>query len=248
MKDFKTLPIEELSRYYNGFHIEEPVGNNAFAYEQRADKRLFVAPLIEGTPEDLDVGEETAFGEFVGGREFQLKGLRRMIYMRRGRKQFFIFDNHNHAFFFWVWALKAGDWKPGTRLVHVDQHTDMRDPGILPVWKEGHYDLDNVFRYTNFHLNVGNFLKPALTLGMFRAIEMITSREAFTRSFPGPYVLDIDIDIFSDEMQYIDEDLKVRKIREYIEGSDVITIATSPYFMDQSRAIAVIRRTLEPWS
>lgn len=238
------MPVEELLKYYNGFYIEDPVGNNAFSYDERTEKRIFVPPLIEGGPEDLAVGRETVFGEFAGGREFRIPGLERMVYMRRDTKHFFIFDNHNHAFFFWVWGLKAGHWKPGARLVHVDQHTDMRDPGVLPVWNGGLYDLENVFQYTNFHLNVGNFLKPALHLGLFREIEMINSREAFSRSFSGDYVLDLDLDIFADEMKYIDEDLKIRKIGEYIGGTDIITVATSPYFMDQSAAIALLRRIL----
>ena len=57
----------------------------------------------------------------------------------------------------------------------------------------------------------------------------------------GEFVLDIDLDIFSNDMDYIPYDLKVLKIKELIKRAKVITIASSPFFIDQNYAIKVLK-------
>ena len=57
----------------------------------------------------------------------------------------------------------------------------------------------------------------------------------------GEYVLDIDLDIFSKDMDYIPYELKISKIKELIEKSKVITIASSPFFINQEYAIKVLK-------
>ncbi len=42
-------------------------------------------------------------------------------------------------------------------------------------------------------------------------------------------------------MDYINRDFKMIKIKEYIEKSTVITVATSPFFIDQNYAIKVLK-------
>ena len=63
----------------------------------------------------------------------------------------------------------------------------------------------------------GNFIKPALSMGLFSQVEMIDTSAAFEKPLPDEFVLDIDIDIF----------------------------ATSPYFMNQHDAIYITRELLE---
>ena len=241
-----TFDIRALQEYYNGFYIDRPVGNNAFSHERRENKRIYVPSIIEGNVGDLAIGKEVAFSEIVngdaGGVEIYPPGLENFIYLRHGHKDIFIFDNHNHAFFFWVYALKLGKINSGSTLVHVDQHRDTREPAkffILPKSKD--IDLKAVFEYTNFELNVGNFIKPALTAGIFAKLEIIDNREAFAKSFSDGFVLDIDLDIFSKDMAYIDEKYKVERIKNYLQSASLVTMATSPFFMDQVRAIELIK-------
>ena len=59
--------------------------------------------------------------------------------------------------------------------------------------------------------------------------------------YPSDYVLDIDLDFFSRDMDYIDYDLKIGRVKEYIEGASLITIATSPYFIEQDKALKALR-------
>ena len=48
---------------YVGFYIEEPVGNNVFSYDERTNKKIFVPKLIEGTLDDVSLGENIVFNE-----------------------------------------------------------------------------------------------------------------------------------------------------------------------------------------
>ena len=48
---------------YTGFYIDKPYGNNVFSYEERENKKIFVPKLIEGTLEDVKVGQHIVFNE-----------------------------------------------------------------------------------------------------------------------------------------------------------------------------------------
>ena len=242
----QKMDISALRAFYNGFSIDEPVGNNAFSFEQRACRVLQVAPLIRGSLADVLPGEAVVFGEYDEGCEHRKTGLCQMVYWPHGHKQIFIFDNHNHAFFFWAAGLLAGWFPAGLPLLHVDQHRDMRvPPQHYPGKTHQALTLSGAFHYANFVLNVGNFIVPALQLGIFSTVQMVDSSHAFREAPPPQFVLDIDIDIFAPEMAYIDEEEKCGIIRGYIERSSFITIATSPYFIDQPTAIRWIGRLFD---
>ncbi|MDU5020876.1 MAG: hypothetical protein E6269_10030, partial [Clostridiales bacterium] len=94
---------------------------------------------------------------------------------------------------------------------------------------------------TNYVLNVGNFIKPALYHNIFSDAIIIDSTYGFEMDIDGEIVLDIDLDIFSKDMEYMSYDLRINKIREYINRANVITIASSPFFIDQGDAIKVLK-------
>ena len=60
---------------YNGFYIEKPMGNNIFSYDERENKKIYVPKLIEGTLDDVSVGEEIVFDEIDEAIEIKAKGL-----------------------------------------------------------------------------------------------------------------------------------------------------------------------------
>ena len=223
---------------YVGFYIEEPVGNNVFSYDERTNKKIFVPKLIKGTLDDVSLGENIVFNEIDEDTEIKAIGLKNLVQYEIDGKVVYIFDNHNHAFYFWMKSLHEGLFNKGCRLIHVDQHKDMRKPDDYTV------DLDNlndVFRYTNKVLNVGNFIQPALKKGVFCDVDIIDSSYGFDLKPEGEYVLDIDLDIFSKDMDYIPYDFRLNKIKELIKGAKVITIASSPYFIDQEYSIKVLK-------
>ncbi|EQH66323.1 hypothetical protein [Clostridioides difficile] len=48
---------------YSGFYIEKPVGNNVFSYDKRENKSIYVPKLINGTLNDVRLGNEVVFNE-----------------------------------------------------------------------------------------------------------------------------------------------------------------------------------------
>ncbi len=50
--------------YQNPFYLTKPVGNNAFSYEKRLNKALYVPSVIDGTFADVKIGNEVVFEDF----------------------------------------------------------------------------------------------------------------------------------------------------------------------------------------
>lgn len=219
---------------YRGFFIEDARGNNQFSFEKRQNKKIYVAPLKEGELSDVELGSEIVFSEIDEEElEHDSIGLKNYIKLKNYRCPVYIFDNHNHAYFFWFIELKKKTYDSQIQLIHIDQHKDMRSP---EKEIELGASIEQVFKYVNFDLNVGNFIVPALKNKMMSEVIIIDSTEGFNRSeFPDEYVLDIDIDIFSKDMDYIDWNLKVKKIKSLMKNAKMITIATSPYFIEWNR-------------
>ncbi len=230
--------------WYKGFFLEGPVGNNAFSFDTRRYKKIFVPALKTGSVTDLTEGVEIVFAEIEDGVEKCRTGLKEFVHTRFWDAETFIFDNHNHAFFFWALALRNGWMDPGNLLVHIDQHTDMRKP---QKWMDCRNlsDLDKVFCYVNYDLNVGNFIQPALKCAIFSEVDVIDNRKVFENDYERPFVLDIDVDIFSPDMDYIPMKKKLCTIRHLMRKAKFITIATSPFFMEQKQALSIVRQLFE---
>ncbi len=225
-------------KYYTGFFIDKPIGNNIFSHKERIQKNIYVAPLKNGTLDDVKIGDNIAFCEIEFDKEIKTLGLENFIKYDFNGKDVYIFDNHNHAFYFWIKSLKNKKFKKGIKLIHIDQHKDMREP---EEYINNIEDMKEVFDYTNFKLNVGNFIKPALNIGIFSEVFIMDSLSSFSEQIDEQIVLDIDLDIFSKDMEYIDYNLKISTIRELINKSNVITISTSPFFINQKYAINVLK-------
>jgi len=72
----------------------------------------------------------------------------------------YLVDNHNHVFYFWYLARNQGIITDNALLYHVDEHADTRDPREYLLRPDSE-NLQKVFEYTNFFLNVGNYIVPA---------------------------------------------------------------------------------------
>lgn len=223
---------------YNGFYIEKPMGNNIFSYDKRDNKSIYVPKLISGTLDDVKLGNKVVFNEVDENEEIKAIGLENMVEYVLGNKKIYVFDNHNHAFYFWLKSMMNDEFTRGCKLVHVDQHKDTREPDNYDVDIN---NIEDVFRYTNEVLNVGSFIKPALQHKIFSELIIIDSLYGFDLDIKPEFVLDIDLDIFSSDMDYIPFDFKLDKIKNLIKKAKVITIATSPYFINQEYAIKVLK-------
>lgn len=227
---------------YGGFYIEKPVGNNIFSYDERTIKKIYIPKLIKAPISHVCTGSEPGFVEVDEGIENICTGLENMYELSlEGEykdKDVYLFDNHNHAFYFWCKALNEGKFKEGIRLLHVDQHKDTREPENYDV---DIYNMEDVKRYTNEVLNVGSFIKPAIHHKMFDDVDIVDSTYSMERKAPDKYVLDIDLDFFSRDMEYIDFNWRIDRVKEYIKKAKVITIATSPFFIEQDKAIEALK-------
>lgn len=239
--------------YEKPFYITDPVSNNAFNYGERANRRLYVPLLVEGGLDDVKPGEEIAFEDFDDEANLKglrsCKGLRKFVKTSRQGRPVYIFDNHNHAFAFWHLERIRGLLDSGALLVHMDRHKDSRKPsGFLPDGDAR--DEDAVFRYTNTILNVGNFVPAAVKTGLIGKVINLDGVSAF-REFDdshlekGNIIFDLDLDIFAPEMDYIGNDLKLDAIGKIAGKSDIITIATSPFFIDQKLALQWLRKIFD---
>lgn len=238
--------------YTKPFHISGNTSNNAFSFDRRKNPRLYVPALKEDTLNDLELGNEVVFEDFDENGVLQsCTGLKHFLRTTWDQKPVVIVDNHNHVFYFWYEARQNGILQNGTTLVHIDQHRDERIPErwLPPVQTHSHASLPRIFDYTNTVLNVGNYIPPARQEGLVKDLISITSEAALRSNhlpnhLPHNLILNIDLDFWAPEMDYIDHDWRIARTREWMQKADFITIATSPFFIDQKRAIGVLNELM----
>lgn len=107
-------------------------------------------------------------------------------------------------------------------------------------------DLDYIAKYVNTQTQIASFIQPALRSGLLSECIQIRSEAKLEeivsqRALHQPYILDIDIDFFAQES---DTSAKIAHLQTLIQDAQLITIATSPYFIDQTQAISLIRQLL----
>lgn len=233
--------------YQRPFYLTAPVGNNAFAYEARSKAygggpRLYVSSLVEGGLGDMQEGKEVVFEDLnEEGMLHSCVGLNHFVRTRFNEVPMVVVDNHNHVFYFWYEALKKGLLQAGATLIHVDEHKDMRSP---PHLFQGD-TLEEAFVYTNEVLNVGNYIVPAQEAKLVGDVQLVTGEsglEDFSYLSRPNRILNLDLDFFSEDLAYIPFEKARRFIRAHAEKASLITVATSPFFISQERALHYLRR------
>jgi len=227
--------------YQDPFYLTQKKGNNDFAWAERGvNPQLYVPARKQGSFEDVRLGDQIVFADLDENGELQkCTGLESFVENLWKTIPTVIVDNHNHVFYFWYEALEKGWVQPGATLIHVDQHKDMR-PAPEPYVHTG---LDSAFHYTNEVLNVGNYIKPAMQEGLIGEVQLVTGEMALDDlSYLGKTnkILNIDLDYFVDELE-IDFEKAKRFIEQHLEEASLVTIATSPFFIDQGKAIEILR-------
>lgn len=143
--------------------------------------------------------------------------------------------------------------------MHIDQHTDLATPGNFPAWKhpeESHEGI--VEEYTNTDLTIADFIVPAFATRLISEAVMVTgedrngvgiftwgddklikkSSRLTTNNQGQTTIVDIDLDYFS---QGFDDEKTLATTKYWLEKADIITIATSPLFIDQEKALTVLK-------
>lgn len=235
--------------YANSYILGGKFGNNTFSYAHRENKYLTIPSIIEWTLEDIAIGDVIVFEEREDGKLKSCKWLKNFIRLQishyRDLPEIIIFDNHNHALYFWLEALRKWVLEKGFELIHIDEHSDL--------WKNEHsldpkkaiQEESYAWEFTNFSCNVGNYIEPAINAGIIGKMIRIENEFELDKHMaytpPKNSVLNLDMDFFAPEMNFIDESKKLECIRNLIHQVRYITIATSPFFIDQKLAIQKLK-------
>ncbi len=246
--------------YSKPFYISDPVGNNELSFEKRKNLQLFVPSLKQISSFDeielLSPDEwKVTFEDYDFDDVLQTcYGLKNLYEIQWNWKNLYLVDNHNHVFYFWYLARSQRIISDNALLYHIDEHSDTRDP-YKYIMKPDSQDLEKVFEYTNSTLNVGNYIIPAQKEWLVWEVVQIRSEEALREYITHPWIpslnthgrkqqsiiLNLDLDFFEPELDFIDYDLKKQVILDIAQKADLITICTSPFFIDQERAIEVFK-------
>ena len=245
LKKVVILSIQK-NMYEKSFFLEWPIWNNAFAFNQRINKRLYVPNLVEGTISGIELWNEIVFEDIDFDDNFlSCKWLKNFYNIAWKGKNIYLFDNHNHAYFFWhLESLKQK--KNNYTLIHIDEHSDMRDPQIY-LEKRDLSDIKKIFEYTNYKYNVGNYIIPAVhdwlvNKDIIQIRDSYNLEKYFTLDLNGKdIILNLDLDFFQPELDFIDYNLKKKAVLDAAEKASIITVASSPFFIDQDLAIKVFK-------
>ncbi|HRU50516.1 MAG TPA: hypothetical protein P5155_03345, partial [Candidatus Absconditabacterales bacterium] len=175
--------------------------------------KQYPTPIKEGTIDDVRLGSHIVFEEVdEKGILHQCTGLE---YIVKIKPNIVVVDNHDRVLEF---------REKGLPVIHIDQHTDMRLVG-----PEG--------------VNVGNFLRHALDTGLVPSVKQVNTEYTLTTldlgvfDFEKGVILDVDLDFWHPDMSIENYQKTIDITKELIKKSRVVTIATSPYFLDQNLAL-----------
>lgn len=235
--------------YNKWFFIESPVWNNEFSFDKRQNKKLFVPEIIEAKSFDeikfQDDLEKIAFEDFDFDDKLSTNyWLKNFYRFQMWWKEVVLFDNHNHAFYFWYEARSRKIIWNKNLLIHIDQHADTRDNDKI-ISKSDSKSLEKVFDFTNFVLNVWDYIIPAQKEGIIENIVQIRNTknlEDYLQNFSNKknnskIILNLDLDFFASELDFIDFELKKKVILDAFEKASYVTVCTSPFFVDQGLAV-----------
>lgn len=231
--------------------ITEAVGNNRFGQPSgRPTLPLEVPKRIFGTFDDVRISTRTAFRDSVDGGFREMPGLENFVTAEWGGIPFHVFDNHNYALAFWLEAYASGILPKGFRLVHVDMHSDLWKNGSdLDLERVG--DGEYVEDFVNRKTEVGNYIDPAIRCGLVGEIVKIEGEgeleSALVRlengeiDFNVPTVLNLDLDFFAPDLDYVPFEVKKRAILAFAKKSRIVTVATSPGFIEGGLVLRAFR-------
>ena len=236
--------------YSKPFYITKNIGNNSLSFEKRENPKLYVPNLIKisnfskikllkENPERITF-QDFWFDDKLS-TNFWLENFYEIEYFW---KKIYLFDNHNHALYFWYLAKNQWNITSWATLYHIDEHADYRDPK-MDLEKT---DLKSIFEYTNFSkINVGNYIIPAEREGLVWKTVQIRNTQNLENYLENKkdkennIILNLDLDFFQPDLDFIDYELKKKVVLDISKKADVITISTSPFFIDQELAIKVFK-------
>lgn len=245
--------METLEQIYNGFFLGKESANSQIS---ACEIPLRVAPVKRiSNYKNLEIDyKHFSFAEKNQNWEIEyFHGLKNFLLIEKSAfplifPPIFIFDNHNHAIVFRYNIICSKKIK-NVELIHIDQHSDCRENENHLELNRKESELEKVFNFWNEKCNVGNFIPPAIECGMIGNQVQIRSTTALDNleiDKNQNFILDIDLDFCLD---WIDRNrvnqktvkLLKDKFDEFWKHALWITIATSPYFLEQDLATDIVK-------
>lgn len=254
--------------YTHTYQLTQPMGNNAFSYQERCTllgKAEIALPSIKyiTNSQDIVLWTKTVFEEV--DHTWVLRsctGLEHLYHLQHDSKDIYIVDNHNHALYFWIQYISS-DQHNDVQLLHIDQHSDLNIPK-QSIDRTRQKNLSYIRTYTNHICNIGNFIPPFLQLYPQTQFERIKSEsqlltwqnnewsplirgDAEGRGVCNEHpkrILDIDLDFRAPEMSIVKYKETIGITQQLITQANLITIATSPYFIEQETAKQIMQDLL----
>jgi hypothetical protein len=230
--------------YKDWFRITKNTWNNSFSYDIRQEKnpdpKIYVTSLIQWTTDDIQLWDKIVFEEINAKWEIQsFVWLKNFVNIG---PNIYIFDNHNHALFFRYQELFHWSITKWINLIHIDQHTDMNENSEHMIDNPG---LKDIFEFVNYKCNVWGFIKPAIQDWLISGVMQINTEYKLLNSefwiLNSEFILDVDLD-FRHPQMWIEQYAKTIGItKNLISQASLVTIATSPYFLDQTLAIKILK-------
>ncbi|MDP2103869.1 MAG: UPF0489 family protein [Candidatus Gracilibacteria bacterium] len=206
--------------------------------------------IIEGTLDDIRLGDEIVFEDTdETGKLRSCMGLRDFVRIDWNGIPMVIFDNHHYALYFWYEARSRGLLGQGNTLIHIDQHSDLWD-NENNITNNGD-NLKEMERFVDEQCTVANYIQPAIRHGLIERVVRIEGEndiEKYENYEPNPdesLILNLDLDFFAPDLNYIDFNKKKQTILKFAGQARLITVATSPFFIDQDRAIEYLLKVFE---
>ncbi len=214
------LPIETITR--PAFTLNYPEGNASFAEK---GGKLYVSEIFIGNKDDIKPGTEIAFIDT--NEKIEECGIEKYIFGETSQTgtPIFICDNHNVVLE--AWQLLGSD-KP--TLIHIDQHRDNAEAAQLESIHK-----TRICDYIDFAIK-NNWIKKEI-------ISIIESGDLPKLNLipESNKICNIDLDIFAPECTVLTDEEKIDVIYKAASSCSLITIATSPGFIDQQLAISIAK-------
>lgn len=214
------LPINSIIR--PSFTLHYPNGNTSFAAK---DVSLHVPAICAGNENDIRLGKKIAFIDT--NDKISEHGIKKYIigHTTQTRTPIFICDNHNVVLE--AWQLLKEEYPT---LIHIDQHRDNAES----------VQLDSLY-----NTRICDYIDFAIKHNWIRKdiISIIESGDIIkTENIPiMGKICNIDLDIFAPECTVLSEEEKIDIIYKAAANCSLITIATSPGFIEQARAIEIAK-------
>lgn len=214
------LPIENIVR--PAMTLTHPHGNSEFS---QAEHNLPVPEIRQGCTDDIIYGDDIAFVDSASG--IAERGLKHFIigHTAHTNTPIFICDNHNYVLEAWQLLQEQ---RPV--LVHIDQHRDDAPAAQLE---------------TLYHTRICDYIDFAIKHNWIieQVISIIEQNDlSQLKAIPdNNKICNIDLDIFAPACTVLSLDEKVNAIIAAAGNCSLITLATSPGFIEQPRSIEIAK-------